>query len=206
MLKPFAALLLSAVLAGPALAGALEDASALCSDPMTTGPEKREQMLRYGFTPAEADPQGALGDLAIAHILPFTNGMPDLATRFAAAPRLAANFAAMIEEGSISLWQREGALLAISIGQTPEGTEHVSCYFAGPPSDDLRAMFDRYGEPEDLPHLETLALRFDETAINMQTETRYRMVSIWSRLTSEPPRTPLTDAYRLERIEEPADG
>ncbi|WP_333818027.1 hypothetical protein [Tabrizicola sp.] len=206
MLKPFAALLLSAVLAGSALAGALEDASALCSDPMTTGPEKREQMLRYGFTPAQADPQGALGDLAMAHILPFANDLPDLEARFAAAPVLAGNIARMIAEGTISLWQREGALLAFSIGQTPEGTEHVTCLFAGPPSDDLQTMFGRYGEPEDLPHLETLALRFDETAINMQTETRYRMISIWSRLTSDPPRTPLADAYRLERIEEPADG
>jgi hypothetical protein len=203
MLKPFAAALLLSVLAGPVLAGALADAAELCSDPMTTGPEKQERMLRYGFTPAEPDPQGALGDLAVAHILPFTAHLPDLESRFAAAPELAGNFAAMIQAGSISLWQREGALLAFAINQTAEGTEHVSCYFAGPPTDDLMAMINRYGEPEVLPDLESIALRFDETAVNMRTNTSYQMISIWSRLTSDPQRTPLTDAYRLERIQQP---
>jgi len=39
------------------------------------------------------------------------------------------------------------------------------------------------------------------TAFRFNPDVEYQMYSTWTRLTSDPLRTPLTDAYRLERIE-----
>lgn len=201
MVKALATALLCAVLAGPALAGPMTEAAEICSDPMTTGPEKRERLPQLGWTPAPVDEAGTLTDLAVAHVIGFTRGMTDVNERFARAPLLAASFARLAGDGAITLWQKDGALLALSIARTAEDTEHVGCYLAMPAGDETLALIDAHGGPEVLPDLELVAARFDETAMNMRDDIRYRMYSTWTRLTSDPQRTPLTDAYRLERVE-----
>jgi hypothetical protein len=198
-----AAALLAIALTGPVSAGALVDAVDLCSDPLTTGPEKLERLPMAGWT-QELDPASVpLLDLATANIIGFTIGMENLEERFAAAPVLAGNLERMALDGQITLWTRDGAVLAVGIGPTAEGGEHLACYFAGPPTSELDDIQASYGGPEILPELELIALRFDETAIRYDPEITYKMFSNWTRLTSDPARTGLTDGYRLERVQQP---
>ncbi|MDG1115780.1 MAG: hypothetical protein P8N72_01445 [Flavimaricola sp.] len=191
-----------ALWAGVAPAQTLNGVVDLCSDPLTDGPTKVARLPGLGWDSAPVDP-AVLNGLATAIILGFTSGMPDLEERFALAPQLADNFDQMINTGQISLWANGDAVLAVSIALTPEGTEHLACYYASPPSDDTLAQMERYGPPEVLPELELIAKRFDETAMAFNPDRNYQMYSTWSRLTSDPPRGPYTDAYRLERIEQP---
>ncbi|MGZ9812182.1 hypothetical protein ACXN5S_17100 [Pseudoroseicyclus sp. H15] len=189
-------------MAAPVAAQVLEPVVDLCSDPLTNGPEKLARLPALGW--AEAAPEAErLHDLALVHILGLTSGIPDLEERFAQTDVLAQNFANMIGAGQITLWQNGEALLAFSVAATPQGTEQVSCYYAGPPSDETFQIASRYGEPEELPELELRALRFDETAMTFDPDRTYLMYSTWTRLMSDPPRGPLTDGYRLERVEQP---
>ncbi|MBE2276851.1 MAG: YdeI/OmpD-associated family protein [Rhodobacteraceae bacterium] len=197
-----AAVVLS-LFAAPVLAGPMREATEICSDPMTSEPRKNEILPARGWETAPIDEAGGLTDLAMALIIGFTNGMPDLAERFAAAPRLAANFATLAEKGEVRLWQKDGALLAVSIAKTPEGREHLGCYLAMPPDDETLDLMREYGGIEELPELELLARRFDETAFRTTPDATFAMVSSWTRQTSDPARTPLTDGYRLERVEQP---
>ncbi|WP_373356074.1 hypothetical protein [Pseudoroseicyclus sp. CXY001] len=198
-----AALMLAA--AGPAAAAGLEPVMTLCSDPMTTGPQKLERLPAIGWQQL-AEPDGdKLLDLATAHVMGFTQGMDDLEARFALASELAGNFASVMAGGTITLWTQGEAVLAFAVAETPEGLEHVSCYYAAPPDDELFALSAAYGAPEELPDLELRALRFDETALAFNPDRVYQMISTWTRLTSDPPRTELTDAYRLERVQQPAE-
>ena len=201
----WAPLLSSAILAlwaGVAPAQTLNGVVDLCSDPLTDGPTKLDRLPSLGWESRAADP-AVLNGLATAIVLGFTSGMPDLEERFALAPQLAGNFDQMIASGQVSLWANGGAVLAVSIAITAEGTEHLGCYYASPPSDDTLAQMERYGPPEDLPELELIAKRFEETAMVFDPDRNYQMYSTWTRLTSDPARGPYTDAYRLERIEQP---
>jgi len=202
-MKISTALAFSLALAGPALAGPMADAVDICSDPLTTGPEKLD-LLPANQWQQVSDPESApLIDLATAQIIGFTQGMPNLEERFAAAPVLADNFANMARAGQVTLWTRDDAILAVSFAQTPDGGEHLACYFASPPTDDLSTFQQRYGGPENLPELELIATRFDETAVRFNPDITYQMYSAWTRLTSDPARTDLTDSYRLERVQQP---
>ncbi|WP_372838420.1 hypothetical protein [Phaeovulum sp.] len=191
----------AAFFAAPAFAGTMSEVVDICSDPLSTGLQKRDLFAISGWAPLASDATPALTDLATALVIGFTMGMPDLEERFGLASVLAGNFAAMTDKGAMTLWSRDGAVLALNIDKTPEGGEHMACYFAMPPSDETFEIARVYGEPEVLPELELMAVRFDETAIRFQPDVEYQMFSTWTRLTSDPLRTPLTDAYRLERIE-----
>ncbi len=201
--KATLALILLSLSAVPAVAGPMREATKICSDPMTSGPRKNEIFSAQGWETAPIDETGGLTDLAMALIIGFTQGMPDLTERFAAAPLLAANFAKLAELGEVRLWQKDGALLAVSIARTPEGREHLGCYLAMPPDEETLDLMREYGGIEELPELELMARRFDETALRMNPDATFVMVSSWTRQTSDPARTPLTDGYRLERIEQP---
>ncbi|MBI1417673.1 MAG: hypothetical protein GC146_10670 [Limimaricola sp.] len=200
MKKALASIVFCAI-AGAAQAGPMTDVVNLCTDPMTTGPEKVARLPDMGWAPIEADPTGPLADLSTALIIGFTNGMPDLESRFAAAPRLAGNFATMTTQGQASVWSQGDAVLAITIAQTDAGGEHLGCYFANLPSDELMDWMSKYGGPETLPALELIALRYDETAMRFSPDITYKMYSTWTRLTSDPARTRLTDGFRMERVQ-----
>lgn len=191
-----------ALWAGVAPAQVLNGVVDLCSDPLTDGLAKLDRLPGLGWESAPADP-AVLNGLSTAIILGFTNGMPDLEEQFALAPQLAGNFDQMIGSGQVSLWADGEAVLAISIALPPEGTEHIACHYAAPASDDTLAQMERYGPPEVLPELELVAKRFKETAMVFDPDRNDQMHSTWTRLTSDPPRGPYTDAYRLERIEQP---
>lgn len=197
-------LLLPAALAlAPVAASAqIFEVAETCSDPMTTGLQKKATFEATGWQVAEPEVDGNLLDLATAHIISFTNGMPDLEERYSAAPVLAQNFANMIADGDITLYTRDDTLLAVLVAQTTTGTEHFACYYASSPTPDTLVLMSRYGEPEILPHLELEAKRFDEMAFNSRDDVSYQMYSMWAISTSDPARGPLTHAYRLERIEE----
>jgi len=152
----------AAMFAAPAFGSTMSDVVAICSDPLSTGPQKRDLFAISGWTPLASDAAPVLTDLSTALVIGFTAGMPDLEERFGLASVLAGNFATMTDKGAMTLWSRDGAVLAISIDKTPEGGEHLACYFAMPPSDETFEIARVYGEPEVLPELELMAVRFDE--------------------------------------------
>ena len=203
MLNRLSAAIFATIVSTSASAGALQDAVELCSDPLTTGPEKLEQLPAYLWQSVTDPSTGPLVDFARSIVISFTGGMDDLEARFAAADQLAGNFAAMLETGQVTLWTRDGAILAVSLATTAEGGEHLGCYFAGPESTDIEQYWATYGPPETLPEIESIGLRFDESAMRFDPDVTYQMFSMWGRLTSDPQRTPLTDSYRLERLQQP---
>jgi hypothetical protein len=61
-----------------------------------------------------------------------------------------------------------------------------------------------YGEPTEIPELEIIGARFNEDAFTFNDDQTgkhaYIMYSSRTRITSTPARGPLTDGYRLERL------
>ena len=162
----------------------------LCQDPVTSGTMKIEALPRLGWTASQHDPDALLA-LATALVIGFTNGIPDLEDRFSKAPVLVENFENLMQDGQVTLWKNGDAILAVSIAETPEGGEHLACYFASPKTDETLQQIAKYGEPELLPELELIAYRFDETVFTLNPDIEYKMFSSWTRLTSPPARGPL---------------
>lgn len=189
----------------PAQAQSVIEVSELCSDPMTMGPQKLSVLRAAGWD--EADPAtAAIDGLARVHIPTFTGGIADFDQRLALAPELAGNLRNMVASGGATLLTLNGHYLAVLINETTAGTEHLTCLYAAPPMDAIFTMMQRYGTPDDQTYPRFTVLRFDETAIVMNPDRSFEMVSVWSRLDLPPDATdPLTDAYRLERIESPAE-
>ncbi len=192
----------TSLLAAPLHAQSMARVADICSDPMTTGPQKAPVLEAEGWTRQDKSSIPAVTAIANAHIASFTVGMEDWESRYRAIPQLAGNFTTMIDSGNIDLWTKGAAYLAVSVQQTPEGGEHLACYFAAPESPETLEVIARYGTPEEFPDQGLTAIRFDETAMVMNPERSYKMYSTYSRHQSYPElATP--DGYRLERIEQP---
>ncbi|MEB8388642.1 hypothetical protein OO012_15550 [Rhodobacteraceae bacterium KMM 6894] len=189
--------------AAPLSAQSMKRVAELCSDPMTTGPQKLTLFEAEGWIRQDKSSLSAVTAIANAHIASFTAGMEDWNSRYAAIPQLAGNFTRMIDDGAISLWTRDAAYLAISIQQTETGGEHLACYFAGPEDPDTLEVMARYGTPETEPEQGLTIIRFDESAFVMNPERNYELFSVFSRHQAYPEfATP--DGYRLERVEQAA--
>ena len=193
---------LACLLATPLHAGSMARVAEICSDPMTTGPQKAVVLAADGWARQDKSSLPAVTAIANAHIASFTTGMPDWESRYRAIPQLAGNFIQMIDDGSVVLWIKDDAYLVVSVQQTPEGGEHLGCYFAAPADPGTLDIMARYGPPEEVPDQRLTITRFDETAMVMDPERSYRMFSIFSRHYSYPEFTH-PDGYRLERIEQP---
>ncbi len=201
-----AAMLTATCIALPGLAAhaqTMSEVADLCSDPMTTGPQKAPLLEAAGWARQEKSSIAAVNAIANAHIASFTAGMEDWASRYGAIPQLAGNFIRMIDGGDIDLWTKGDAFLAVSIQQTPEGGEHLACYFAGPQNPETMEVMARYGTPEEFPDQNLTVIRFDETAMVMDPARSYTLYSSFSRHHTYPEFT-YPDGYRLERIEQPS--
>lgn len=185
-----------------ARAQSMIEVAEICSDPMTTGPQKLPRLAAAGWVQGDGSNAEAINLLATAQIATFTAGMTDWAQRYGAIPELAGNLTNMINGGSVTLWTRQDAILAVSIQPAPESGEHLACYFAGPEHPETLELIARYGTPETIPEQNLTILRFDESAFVMDPAREYRMYSVFSRHQSSPEFTH-PDAYRLERITEP---
>lgn len=194
-------ILIAATCAAPLSAQSMKRVAELCSDPMTTGPQKLTMFAYEGWTRQDKSSLAAATAIANAHIASFTVGMEDWAGRYRNIPGLAGNFTRLIDDGSISLWTKDAAYLAISILQTEAGGEHLGCYFAGPENPETLEVMAEYGTPETEPEQGLTVIRFDESAFVMNPERTYQLFSVFSRHQSYPEfATP--DGYRLERIEQ----
>ncbi|QIE46802.1 hypothetical protein G5B38_15425 [Pseudohalocynthiibacter aestuariivivens] len=201
-LRVLSLMVAATLFAAPLHAQSMSRVAEICSDPMTTGPQKGIVLEADGWTKQPKSSLPAVTAIANAHIASFTAGMKDWTNRYAAIPQLAGNFTTMIDAGDVALWTKGDAFLAVSIQQTPEGTEHLACYFAGPENPETPEVMARYGTPEEFPEQGLTAIRFDETAMVMDPERNYQMYSFFSRHKVHPDfATP--DGYRLERIEKP---
>lgn len=189
---------------GPAQAGlaqSMSNVADICSDPLTSGPQKLPMLAAAGWVKQDESSIAAVHAIANAHIASFTTGLPDWPSRYAAVPQLAGNFITMINSGAISLWTKGEGFLAVSIQTSPEGTEHLACYYAGPENPETLEIIARYGAPQVFEDQGLTILRFDETAMVMNPEGRYKMYSTFSRHQSNPDFAH-PDGYRLERVQE----
>ena len=189
------------LMTAPLHAQSMSRVAEICSDPMTTGPQKSITLDADGWAKQDKSSLKAVTAIANAHIASFTTGMDDWADRYAAIPQLAGNFTRMIDGGDIELWAKGDAYLAVSVQQTPDGGEHLACYYAGPQDPDTMEVIAKYGTPEEIPDQGLTTIRFDETAMVMDPVRNYKMFSIFSRHQSYP-EFAHPDGYRLERIEE----
>jgi hypothetical protein len=189
----------------PVAAQSVVDVSDICSDPLSAGDRKRAMFQAEGWT--MADPATApIDGIARVHITTFTGGINDFQARLDLAPQLAGNLRNMIATGGADLLTLNGHYLAILINETDAGLEHLTCLYASPPNDALFDIMLRYGTPDDQTYPNYTVLQFNETAFVMDPDRTYEMVSIWSRLDLPLSATDtLTDAYRLERVETPAE-
>lgn len=185
-----------------AQAQSMTDVAEICSDPMTTGPEKLPRLAAAGWVQGDQGDTDAIALLANAHIATFTAGMDDWAQRYNAIPQLADNLTNMIAGGTVTLWTMEDSILAVSIQTAPANAEHLGCYFASPARADTLDMIARYGEAETVPDQNLTILRFDETAFVTNPDREYRLYSSFSRHQTYPEFTH-PDAYRLERVRQP---
>ena len=188
--------------AAPLSAQSMKRVAELCSDPMTSGPQKLIMLDSEGWERAEKATIPAVTAIANAHIATFSTGLGDWPARYSKIPALAGNFTTMIDSGVVSLWTKGDAYLAVSIQQTQDGGEHLACYFAGPENAETMEIIESYGTPETDPEQGLTITRFDETAFVMNPERSYKLFSVFSRHQSYPElATP--DGYRLERVEQP---
>lgn len=173
----------------------------ICSDPLTSGPQKLPMLEAAGWVRQGEASIAAVHAIANAHIASFSTSLPDWPSRYAAVPQLAGNFIRMIEGGTVSLWAKGEAYLAVSIQQTPQGTEHLACYYAGPKNPETIEIIAGYGAPMVEEAQGLTMLRFDEIAIVTDPEGSYKMYSTFSRHQSDPDFAH-PDGYRMERVQE----
>lgn len=183
------------VTTSPALAGSVSSVSTLCHDPDHNGREIRQTLEAAGWQQAVVDRDGLYTDLATVMVLEITDSETALDDRFAQAPRVAANFEHMVLSGTARIYQREGALLFVSIQLRPEGGEQVTCILGSPPDPEtLTLMAQHGGSVVDVPTPRLV------TRVTEEDGTGLRSMRLWSRLTHEPAPTPLTDLFYMERL------
>lgn len=185
--------------------GAVTDISALCSDPMTNGAAKQDLLVAQGWAELSEPDSGVVIDLAAAHIMTIAAEVPAHQDRWQYVPQLASNFDGLIRGGTMSLWQRDDEVLALAVSVTADGLENLACYYAAPRQGDMLSQMGVYGTPEIVNDGTMTAMRFDEVAIVTNPDRSYNMFSIWTRNDAQPQGKPLrlTDAYRLERVQQP---
>lgn len=193
--------LTAATSASPATAQTLDPIVKICTDPLTTGPQKLDSLPDLGWIKTVPSDENLL-NLVTAHMMGFNFGMPSLDAHYSRAPMLVQELKDMMTQGSATLWTSGDAVLAITIDKVAKGGEHLTCYFASPPHEQTLQHINRLEGAETLPHLELIARRFDETVATVNPEKEYKMYGLWARITSDPARGPLTDSYRLVRVEQ----
>ena len=181
--------------ASAASAGTMRDVSELCFDRSRDGREIRATLESSGWQQAVVDPAGRYLDLATAMVLEITADTEPLDDRFARAPQLAGNFEQMVLSGVARIYEREAALLYLGIRPLPEGGEQVTCILGLPSDAETEAMMAEHGGAEEDAASARLVRRVTE-----DDGAGRRSLRLWARLTQEPPRTPLSDLFYMERL------
>ena len=184
-----------AILPLPAVSGTMGDIAALCRDRSHEGRQIRDLLEQAGWQQAVVDRDGLYTDLATAMVLEITEGAGNREERLARAPQLAGNFEQMVLSGSARIYARDRALLFFAFRALPEGGEQVTCILGTPSDPETLAMMDAQGGPVADPEAGRILRRVqDDDAHGLRT------MQLWSRLTDDPPVTPLPDLYYVERL------
>jgi hypothetical protein len=172
---------------------------ALCSDPMTTGPQKLASLSGAGWS-AVTDPTPEQFARLAGSLGPSFNSDMPVADMQSILPEISVGLANAVSGGILQVFEGNGALLMIGVNPQPDnGLEHLTCLFAGPASDDIATHWQQYGGAEVTPLLGREITLFQGTVFNARDDITYSEYQVWARVPAT--LSDLTDTYRYERLE-----
>jgi hypothetical protein len=182
-----------------ASAQSLTSAVTLYNDPMTTGAQKIASLAALGWTEVPVPSVGQF-DLLAGSIGPAFNVDMPVEEMARHLPQIGAALADAHTRAILSLFSQGDALLLIGVNPQPDtGLEHLTCLYAGPPTDEIAGFWQDYGGQEVTPLMGREVLLFQGSVSNMRDDVTYSENMLWARVPSA--LSALTDSYRYERLE-----